>query len=136
MREFYRGVDSALLRTAIYTTMRIGLFFSLSDALRARKRGAERISLLEKIGCALVAGSVSSFLATPFDVTLVRLQSDLTLPPALRRNYRNALHAAAQISREEGLRALWSGARPTVLRAVAANVSMLVCFSEFKERLL
>lgn len=74
-------LDSALLRTAVYTTLRIGIFFSLSDLLKERKGGRHIIlSPIEKISCAFVGGAISSFLATPFDVSLVRMQSDLATP--------------------------------------------------------
>lgn len=68
------SLDSALLRTAVYTTLRMGIFYSLSDTLKAQKGGSQVIlTPLEKAGCAFIAGSVGSFLGTPFDVSLVRM---------------------------------------------------------------
>ena len=34
VRAFYKGLDSALLRQALYTTSRFGIFFSLSDYVK------------------------------------------------------------------------------------------------------
>lgn len=31
LKGFYRGIDSALMRQAVYTTSRFGLFLNLSD---------------------------------------------------------------------------------------------------------
>ena len=34
VKRFYRGLDSALTRQALYTTTRLGIYFSLSDYLK------------------------------------------------------------------------------------------------------
>jgi solute carrier family 25 oxoglutarate transporter 11 len=34
VKRFYRGIDSALTRQALYTTTRLGIYFSLSDYLK------------------------------------------------------------------------------------------------------
>ena len=73
-------IDSALLRQAVYTTLRLGIFFSLNDMIKQRK-GSDKLSTLEKIACSFTAGGIGSFCGNPFDLCLVRLQSDLTLPP-------------------------------------------------------
>lgn len=36
IRAFYKGLDSALLRQALYTTSRFGIFFSLSDYVKKK----------------------------------------------------------------------------------------------------
>jgi len=44
------------------------------------------------------------------------------LPPAERRNYKNAFDALVRIGREEGAKTLWRGAVTNMVRAVAMNV--------------
>jgi hypothetical protein len=34
IKGFYKGIDSALLRQAVYTTLRLGIYFNLSDYLK------------------------------------------------------------------------------------------------------
>lgn len=34
MKGFYRGIDSALMRQAVYTTARFGIFLNLSDYMK------------------------------------------------------------------------------------------------------
>ena len=63
------------------------------------------------------------------------MQADSTLPEAERRNYKNVFDAFKRIMSEEGVTSLWSGAGPTILRAMALNVAMLVTYDEAKERL-
>ena len=127
-------IDSALLRQAVYTTLRLGIFFTLTDMIRQRKPG-RGLTTLEKVGCSFAAGGIGSFCGNPFDLCLVRLQSDLTLPPEQRRNYKHVFDALIRIPREEGITGLWKGALPTVSRAIALNIGMLVSYEEAKERL-
>jgi solute carrier family 25 oxoglutarate transporter 11 len=56
------------------------------------------------------------------------MQADARLPPAERRNYNNVIDAFKRITKEEGFFALWRGATPTVIRAMALNFAMLVSY--------
>ncbi len=127
-------IDSALLRQAVYTTLRLGIFFSLTDYIKQGKSEGQNLSTLEKIACSFTAGGIGSFFGNPFDLCLVRLQSDQTLPPEQRRNYKNVFDALFRIPKEEGITGLWKGASPTVTRAIALNIGMLVSYEEAKER--
>lgn len=61
------------------------------------------------------------------------MQADTTLPEAERRNYKNVGDAFTRIISEEGVTALWRGAVPTMMRASALNVSMLVSYETAKD---
>ena len=52
-----------------------------------------------------------------------------------RRNYKNFFDASSRIVSEEGALSLWKGATPTIVRAMALNLAMLVSYQESKERL-
>lgn len=52
---------------------------------------------------------------TPFEVVKIRLQQQKGLHTADFK-YKNPIHCAATVLREEGIRGMWSGAFPTVLR--------------------
>ena len=67
------------MRQAVYTTLRLGIFFTLNDILKERKGGGA-LTTLEKVACSFTAGGLGSFCGTPFDLCLVRMQSDATLP--------------------------------------------------------
>ncbi len=54
-------------------------------------------------------------IVTPFEVIKIRMQQQRGMDAASLK-YHNPLHCASTIVREEGLRGLWSGAGPTVLR--------------------
>lgn len=57
------------------------------------------------------------------------------MPVEQRRNYSNVFNAFTRIAREEGFFNLWKGCQPTVVRAMALNLGMLVSYEEAKERL-
>lgn len=90
---------------------------------------------MQKTACSLFAGGFGSFIGTPCDLALVRFQADSTLPVDERRNYKNVIDAFRRIVKEEGLTSCWNGATPTIFRAMALNVAMLVTYEECKERL-
>lgn len=69
-------------------------------------------------------------------MALIRFQSDNNLPPAEKRNYKNVFDALGRIYREEGVKGLWTGSVPTIMRAMAVNCSQLVAYNETKEQLL
>ncbi|KAH7315204.1 hypothetical protein KP509_21G039700 [Ceratopteris richardii] len=61
------------------------------------------------------------------------MQADNTLPVAQRRNYKNVFHALYRITADEGVLALWKGAGPTVVRAMALNMGMLASYDQSVE---
>eukprot|EP01023_Acetabularia_acetabulum_P002322 TRINITY_DN10916_c0_g1_i10.p1 TRINITY_DN10916_c0_g1~~TRINITY_DN10916_c0_g1_i10.p1 ORF type:complete len:310 (-),score=42.41 TRINITY_DN10916_c0_g1_i10:847-1776(-) len=54
-------------------------------------------------------------IVTPFEVVKIRLQDQKGLAKN-QLKYKNPIHCASTIIREEGVLAMWSGAAPTVLR--------------------
>mmetsp|Transcript_27188 Transcript_27188/g.26237 ORF Transcript_27188/g.26237 Transcript_27188/m.26237 type:complete len:95 (+) Transcript_27188:451-735(+) len=52
-----------------------------------------------------------------------------------RRNYKHVFDAFGRIVKEEGITSCWNGAGPTIIRAIALNVAMLVTYDECRERL-
>jgi solute carrier family 25 oxoglutarate transporter 11 len=131
----YVRIDSALTRQAIYTTTRLGIYFSLSDYLKYTVNGGANMTTYQRIYSSLLAGGIGSMFGTPADLVLIRMQSDSTLPEASRRNYKNVFDAFGRIVSEEGLLSCWKGASPTVVRAMSLNLGMLVSYDESKEKL-
>lgn len=129
----YRGLDSALLRQFLYTSTRIGLFYTIKDFL-TKKYGREP-NLVQNTAASLLAGAVGAMIGNPADLALIRIQSDSNLPLDQRRNYKNVFNALYRIVKEEGVFTLWRGSLPTVSRAMALNFSQLVPFEFFKRKL-
>ena len=74
----YRGLSPALLRQSVYGTIKFGLYPNLKSrfpdllaylGFPQKEKGRE--SLFVNVCCSMIAGAVSSAVATPFDVLKV-----------------------------------------------------------------
>ncbi|KAL9240192.1 hypothetical protein vseg_014439 [Gypsophila vaccaria] len=129
---FYKGLSAGLLRQATYTTARLGSFKILTAKAVAANDG-KPLPLYQKALCGLTAGAIGASVGSPADLALIRMQADATLPAAQRRHYKNAFHALSKIVSDEGVLALWKGAGPTVVRAMALNMGMLASYDQSVE---
>jgi len=130
--SIYKGVDAAIGRQMVYGTARIGLHRTFSDML-VRYNDGKPINFLVKTLSGMASGGIAVCIGTPFDIALVRLQSDSMAPESERRNYKNVFDALIRTTREEGIGALYKGLAPNVLRGMAMNVGMLACYDQAKE---
>ena len=121
------------MRQVVYGTLRLGIYFNLTEYVKNNRNNGEGLTVLQRAGCSLLAGSMGSFVGNPCDLALVRMQADTTLPEAERRNYKNVVDAFTRIVSEEGVTSLWRGAVPTMSRACALNMSMLVSYDTAKD---
>ena len=64
------------------------------------------------------------------------MQNDGQLPPAQRRNYKNAIDGLVRISREEGISTLFRGLGPNVSRAILVTSAQCVSYDIFKDLLI
>jgi len=132
IKSVYQGVDAAIGRQLVYGTARIGLHRAFSDKLKERNDG-KPISFGMKALSGMASGSIAVCIGTPFDIALVRLQSDSMAPVADRKNYKNVFDALTRTASEEGTGALYKGLAPNILRGMAMNVGMLACYDQAKE---
>ncbi|KAJ3343894.1 putative mitochondrial 2-oxoglutarate/malate carrier protein [Gonapodya sp. JEL0774] len=132
--SLYRGLSAGLLRQATYTTARLGLFNSFKDMIVAQNGGGKP-TFAQSAFAGLAAGGLGALVGNPADLSLIRMQADGTLPPAERRGYKNVFDALVRITREEGILALWKGAAPTVVRAMALNFGQLTFYDQSKQQL-
>lgn len=136
VKGLYRGLDSALLRQATYGTIRIGAYRALCEWQQGDLCNNGSLSFGKKLFYSLFSGSIGSFFGNPFDVVLVRFQSDQTLPVDQRRNYKGVADAFARMYREEGLLSFWKGFYISLLRAATMTGGMLSINDEVKERIV
>ncbi|KAF3944055.1 hypothetical protein ACB098_08G138000 [Castanea mollissima] len=129
---FYKGLSAGLLRQATYTTARLGSFKILTNKAIEANDG-KPLPLYQKALCGLTAGAIGASVGSPADLALIRMQADATLPEAQKRHYKNAFHALSRIVKDEGVLALWKGAGPTVVRAMALNMGMLASYDQSVE---
>src|SRR6201994_3594481 len=134
--DLYTGLTAGLLRQAVYTTARLCFFDTFVGRLtQPAKDKGKKIGFAERALAGLSAGGLAAMIGNPADLALIRMQSDGLKPPEARANYKSVIDALVRISRAEGVTALWAGAYPTVVRAMALNFGQLAFFSEAKTRL-
>jgi len=130
--SLYRGVDAAIGRQMVYGTARIGLHTKFS-AMLVEKNNGQPISFAQKAASGMASGAIAVSIGSPFDIALVRLQSDGMAKPEDRRNYKNVFDALIRTAREEGFTALYQGVAPNILRGMSMNVGMMSCNDQFQE---
>ncbi len=134
VKRFYTGLDSALLRQILYTSTRLGVFYGLHDMYNRQYH--QKPPLYVNVLLSLTCGGVGAIVGNPADLALVRMQSDLHLPPDQRRNYHNVLEAIVRTIKEEGFFSLWRGSGPSIIRALVMNFDLFVPFEETKKALI
>jgi len=132
VKSLYRGVDAAIGRQMVYGTARIGLHTKFSSML-VEKNNGQPISFGQKVVSGMLSGAIAVSIGSPFDIALVRLQSDGMAKPEDRRNYKNVADALIRTTREEGFSALYQGVAPNILRGMSMNVGMMSCNDQFQE---
>lgn len=134
--DLYTGLSAGLLRQAVYTTARLGFFDTFMGQLTARASAKnQQIGFAERATAGLSAGGIAAMVGNPADLALIRMQSDGLRPVDQRKNYKSVIDALSRIAKSEGVGALWAGATPTVVRAMALNFGQLAFFSEAKSQL-
>ncbi|KAJ1922214.1 hypothetical protein H4219_000076 [Mycoemilia scoparia] len=130
---FYSGLSAAVFRQLTYSTVRFGVYDTLKQHYQD-ENGKTPMGTTIAIG--LVAGMFGGIAGNPGDVVNVRMQNDGSLPPNLRRNYKNALDGLYKIARNDGAGALFSGLGPNVGRAILITAAQLCSYDIFKQALL
>ncbi|XP_023714882.1 mitochondrial dicarboxylate carrier isoform X2 [Cryptotermes secundus] len=127
------GLTAAVLRQLTYSTTRFAVYEAAKEFIT---KPGEKISFSEKIGIAAVGGIIGGFIGTPADLMNIRMQNDIKLPPAKRRNYRHAFDGIWRVYKEEGFRQLFCGASTATGRSVLMTIGQLSCYDQFKTMLL
>jgi len=125
--SLYQGISPALIRQAVYGTIKFGLYYSAKETLSSVTETKE--SPVVNLTCAIFAGSVSSAIATPTDVIKVRMQAKAT------RRCGGFVKVARDIYSLEGLAGLWRGVLPTAQRAALVAGVQLPVYDLTKEKL-
>ncbi|CAF4986898.1 unnamed protein product, partial [Rotaria sp. Silwood1] len=98
----YKGVGATFTRDVIFSMMYFPLFAYFND--KGKTPGNNQVPFYHSFGSGIVAGAISAFLATPFDVVKTRLQ---TLE--YKHRYSGIIDCATKIMKEEGSSAFFKG---------------------------
>ncbi|KAI9138736.1 mitochondrial 2-oxodicarboxylate carrier protein [Paraphysoderma sedebokerense] len=125
---FFKGLESTLWRHATWN----GGYFAVINLVNQRLPETETKSgmLLNKFISGTFGGTVGTMLNTPFDVVKTRVQNQTA---SQNPKYNWAIPALGTIAREEGLRALYKGFVPKVLRLGPGGGILYVVYDQVSE---
>ncbi|CCE62083.1 hypothetical protein TPHA_0B04130 [Tetrapisispora phaffii CBS 4417] len=132
----YSGLSAAVLRQCTYTTARFGCYDLLKEHVIPQNQLNNIWYLLPS---SMLSGAIGGLVGNPADVVNIRMQNDTSLPVAKRRNYRNALDGLYRIVLVEqngGVRRLYAGWQPNLMRGVLMTASQVVTYDLFKNYLV
>ncbi|CAJ0565570.1 unnamed protein product, partial [Mesorhabditis spiculigera] len=129
---FYNGLSASLLRQLTYSTTR----FAVYETLKKQYPSEQNLPFLQKALLAGISGALGGLVGTPGDLVNVRMQNDVKLPPAERRNYKHAVDGVVRIVREEGVQRLFNGATMATSRAILMTIGQLAFYDQIKQTIL
>ncbi|CAI1599498.1 hypothetical protein SEUBUCD646_0L03900 [Saccharomyces eubayanus] len=130
----YSGLSAAVLRQCTYTTVRFGAYDMLKENVIPQDQVTNMAYLLP---CSMFSGAIGGLLGNFADVVNIRMQNDSALEPAKRRNYKNAIDGVYRIYRHEGgLKTLFTGWKPNIVRGILMTASQVVTYDVFKNYLV
>jgi len=116
-----------------YSTTR----FAIYEMMKQRTgKNVSDVPFYQRVAMAGFAGACGGFVGTPGDMVNVRMQNDVKLPPAERRNYKHAIDGLARVVKEEGFALLFRGASSATARAVLMTIGQLSFYDQIKITLL
>lgn len=122
----YSGLESTIWRHGIWNTGYFGLIFHVRSILPKPENNTQNIR--NDLISGTLGGTVGCIFSTPFDVVKSRIQNTALVPGKLRK-YNWSWTSIFTIYREEGLRALYKGFVPKVLRLGPGGGILLVVFT-------
>lgn len=130
---FYKGLESTVWRNGVWNAAYFGLIHDLNKrfALPPEKKTHGRQLFVDFL-VGFIAGVVATTLNTPFDVVKSRIQS-VRLQAAGLRKYNWTIPSLFTVLREEGLRALYKGYAPKVLRLGPGGGILKVVFDKVSQ---
>lgn len=131
VRALYRGIVATAMGVAPY----VGINFAAYEALRGIITPPGQTTIPRKLACGALAGSISQTLTYPFDVLRRKMQvagmkSD-HLNPGVR--YNGALHAMTSILRTEGVKGLYKGLWPNLLKVAPSIATSFFTYELVKD---
>ncbi|KAF8012938.1 hypothetical protein BT93_I0948 [Corymbia citriodora subsp. variegata] len=129
----WKGLTPFATHLTLKYALRMGSNAVFQSAFREPETGnlTYKARLLSGFGAGALEALV---IVTPFEVVKIRLQQQRGLSPELLK-YKGPIHCARTIIREEGLRGLWAGAVPTVMRNGPNQAAMFTAKTAFDELL-
>lgn len=133
-RALYNGLSAGLQRQMCFASVRLGMYDSTKAAYqRVLNESPGGLHVMTRVLAGLTTGGLAVAIAQPTDVVKVRFQAQ---SKANGVRYTSTMQAYRTIGSQEGVRGLWKGALPNIVRNSIVNVSEIVCYDLVKDMLI
>ncbi|KAF8821041.1 putative Mitochondrial uncoupling protein 3 [Cardiosporidium cionae] len=134
----WKGLSAGLQRQFVFGGLRISIYTPVRDFYsRILNYDKDAVApLFLKILAGISSGAIAMTIANPTDVVKIRLQADSRRPGSAQPRYSGSLNAYSTIVRTQGLRGLWVGVAPNILRNSIINSSELAAYDQIKQVVL
>lgn len=130
VRALYRG----LVTTAVGVAPYVGINFAAYEALRGVITPPGKSSISRKLACGALAGSISQTITYPFDV--LRRKMQVVGMQDSSTKYNGAIDALKGILKTEGIRGLYRGLWPNLLKVAPSIATSFFTYELVKEFLI
>lgn len=128
----YKGASACLLRDIPFSAIYFPAYSHLKSDLFHEGRNGKKLSFLETLGAAAMAGMPAAYLTTPADVVKTRLQVEARQG---QTRYNGLTDAFVKIYKEEGFKALFKGGPARIIRSSPQFGFTLLAYETLKTAL-
>lgn len=130
--DLYRGIGANAAGLFPHRGLEMGIFFTLQQQI-ARRYSDSTVPLAATTCISFVASTVAQVLTYPLNLVRTRLQTQGVNGRPLR--YKGMVHCVQSILADEGVRGLFVGLAPNMLKAVPASMIMYIAFNQTRAQL-
>jgi len=128
---FGKGLTSTLTRNGIFNMAYFGFYHNVKNLIPQAKD--THLEFARRFVIGFLAGTLGSCMNIPFDVVKSRIQGPQPVPGKVK--YHGCLRTVFIVYKEEGIRALYKGLLPKLLRLGPGGGIMLIVFEAAYEKL-
>ncbi|XP_060658854.1 mitochondrial 2-oxodicarboxylate carrier-like [Drosophila nasuta] len=131
-RGLLKGVTATVGRNGVFNTVYFGFYHTVKNMVPKSENASWEF--VRKIIIGFTAGTLGCLFNTPFDVAKSRIQGPQPVPNEIK--YEGTFRTISIVYREEGIRGLYKGLLPKVMRLGPGGAIMLLTFDYVYEYLL
>ncbi|KAK5643531.1 hypothetical protein RI129_007376 [Pyrocoelia pectoralis] len=126
LKGLNKGLSATICRHSLFNTCYFGIYNNLKAALPpSTDRNTE---FFKTVACGFISGVLGSIANIPFDVVKSRIQGPQPVPGQIK--YRTTFNSLVIVYNEEGVRGLYKGLLPKVMRLGPGGAIMIVVFDK------
>lgn len=117
---FWKGINAAWLRESSYTSLRLGLYTPIKQAMGADANSG----FFLKFSAASLAGGLGSLVGNPFDVLKTSLMAN--------EGEASIIKTGSALIKNQGIGGLYRGLQANIMRAMVLNGTKMACYDSIK----